>query len=197
MAGIRNIPIAMDNQAKSQHGTMSELRDYQKVRLLGAGGFGKVYLVQHSKTSIKCAAKEQKSSKWSREEAKVLKTLENQEVSSIILTFPFTQKNMLFIIFLDVQVKMKYKRIIFSLTIQSNHIVTFIGYHEGNNNMSVLLTEYLSGGELFRYISSSKYKLTEAKCQTFAKQIIFKLPACIKNVYAHSGLAFTLGVRPL
>ena len=38
--------------------------------------------------------------------------------------------------------------------------------------MSVILTEFLEGGELFRYISSTKYCLTEAKCQAFAKQII-------------------------
>ena len=38
--------------------------------------------------------------------------------------------------------------------------------------MSVILTEFLEGGELFRYISSTKYNLTEAKCQAFAKQII-------------------------
>ena len=81
MAGIRNIPITMDNKAKSQQYTMPDIRDYRKVRLLGAGGFGKVYLVQHSGTSEKCAAKEQKISDWSRDEAKILKKLENQEVS--------------------------------------------------------------------------------------------------------------------
>ena len=70
----------MDDDTTLQTQSMSELREYEKIRLLGAGGFGKVYLVQHSVTRIKCAAKEQKCSKWSREEATVLKKLENDEV---------------------------------------------------------------------------------------------------------------------
>ena len=32
--------------------------------------------------------------------------------------------------------------------------------------------EYLTGGELFQYISSKNYRLTEAKCGYFAKQIL-------------------------
>ena len=71
----------MDDDTTLQPQSMSELREYEKIRLLGAGGFGKVYLVQHSVTRIKCAAKEQKCSKWSREEATVLKKLKNEEVS--------------------------------------------------------------------------------------------------------------------
>ena len=71
----------MDEETELQPRSMSELREYEKVRLLGAGGFGKVYLVQHSITRVKCAAKEQKCSKWSKEEATVLKKLENHEVS--------------------------------------------------------------------------------------------------------------------
>ena len=71
----------MEDETDLKPRAISELADYQKVRLLGYGGFGKVYLVQHSITGIKCAAKEQKSSKFSKEEATVLKRLENQEVS--------------------------------------------------------------------------------------------------------------------
>ena len=71
----------MEDETDLKPRAISELTDYQKVRLLGYGGFGKVYLVQHSITGIKCAAKEQKSSKFSKEEATVLKRLENQEVS--------------------------------------------------------------------------------------------------------------------
>ena len=67
--------------AKSQQYTMPDIRDYKKVRLLGAGAFGKVYLVQHSRTGIKCASKEQKTSDWSRDEAKILKKLETHQVS--------------------------------------------------------------------------------------------------------------------
>ena len=37
---------------------------------------------------------------------------------------------------------------------------------------SVLLTEYLEGGELFQRISSKDYELTEAKCRDFFRQIL-------------------------
>ena len=71
----------MDDENELQIRSMLELREYEKVRLLGAGGFGKVYLIQHSVTGVNCTAKEQKCSKWSKEEATVLKKLENHEVS--------------------------------------------------------------------------------------------------------------------
>ena len=58
--------------------------------------------------------------------------------------------------------------------LQEKHIVKFIGYYEGKS-ISVLLTEFLPGGELFRYISSKKYNLTEAKCFAFSKQILLAI----------------------
>jgi hypothetical protein len=42
-------------------------------------------------------------------------------------------------------------------------------YFEGEQQ-SVILTEYLGGGELFEHISSAHYELTEAKCRDFARQ---------------------------
>jgi len=125
----------MDSDTELHPRPLSELQEYEKTRLLGAGGFGKVYLVKHTKTRVKCAAKEQKTSKYSREEALIIKKLENHE---------------------------------------AKHIVKFIGYFEGKS-ISVTLTEYLPGGELFRYISSTKYDLTEAKCLAFSKQILLAM----------------------
>jgi len=52
-----------------------------------------------------------------------------------------------------------------------NHIVHYIDYFEGEEQ-SVLLTEYLEGGELFQRISSKDYELTEAKCRDFFRQIL-------------------------
>lgn len=46
------------------------------------------------------------------------------------------------------------------------HIVHFANYFEGEEQ-SVILTEYLEGGELFQRISSKDYQLTEAKCRDF------------------------------
>jgi len=51
------------------------------------------------------------------------------------------------------------------------HVVRFIDYFEGERQ-SVILTEFLSGGELFQHISSQEYNLTEAKCRDFARQIL-------------------------
>ena len=47
----------------------------------------------------------------------------------------------------------------------------FIDYFEGEQQ-SVILTEYLEGGELFQRISSAGYVLTEAKCRDFIRQIL-------------------------
>jgi myosin-light-chain kinase len=53
-----------------------------------------------------------------------------------------------------------------------------------------MLTEYLPGGELFRYISSKKYKLTEAKCQIFAKQVLLAIE------FMHSKRIIHLDLKP-
>ena len=57
------------------------------------------------------------------------------------------------------------------LKFQTDHVVQYIDYFEGERQ-SVILAEFLSGGELFQRISSNDYKLTEAKCRDFARQIL-------------------------
>lgn len=52
-----------------------------------------------------------------------------------------------------------------------NHVVRLMDYFEGEEQ-SVILTEYLQGGELFQRISSKDYQLTEAKCRGFFRQIL-------------------------
>jgi len=52
-----------------------------------------------------------------------------------------------------------------------DHVVQYIDYFEGEQQ-SVILTEYLEGGELFQRISSPDYNLTEAKCRDFTRQIL-------------------------
>ena len=59
----------------------------------------------------------------------------------------------------------------FCFAFQLEHVVRFIDYFEGERQ-SVILTELLSGGELFKHISSTDYQLTEAKCRDFARQIL-------------------------
>lgn len=55
--------------------------------------------------------------------------------------------------------------------LKQEHVVQFIDYFEGEQQ-SVILTEYLEGGELFQRISSADYVLTEAKCRDFSRQIL-------------------------
>jgi hypothetical protein len=52
-------------------------------------------------------------------------------------------------------------------------VVRFMDYFEGEQQ-SVILTEYLGGGELFEHISSSSYELTESKCRDFARQVTIR-----------------------
>lgn len=54
---------------------------------------------------------------------------------------------------------------------ESPRILALMEYFE-SGLQSVILTEYLEGGELFERISSTEYKLTEDKCRMFIQQIV-------------------------
>ena len=53
---------------------------------------------------------------------------------------------------------------------EGDNIVSLVDYFE-SSLQSVILTEYLIGGELFERISSKDYNLTEVKCRVFVKQV--------------------------
>ena len=55
---------------------------------------------------------------------------------------------------------------------------------------SVIVTEYLPGGELFERISSQTYELTETKCQGFMRQVMDGL------IYIHSKDIVHLDLKP-
>ena len=54
--------------------------------------------------------------------------------------------------------------------IQSAFVVQLIALYESNLN-SILVTEYLAGGDLVTRTASSEYCLTERKCQIFVRQV--------------------------
>ena len=62
-------------------------------------------------------------------------------------------------------------------------------YFEGEQQ-SVILTEYLGGGELFEHISSTNYELTESKCRDFARQIFRAID------FIHSKRIIHLDLKP-
>ncbi|XP_040569775.1 ribosomal protein S6 kinase alpha-3 isoform X2 [Lepeophtheirus salmonis] len=57
---------------------------------------------------------------------------------------------------------------------KSRLILQFVGFYtqEKNGIQSVLVTEFLAGGDLFERTSASDYVLTEYKCRTIVRQIL-------------------------
>lgn len=70
---------------------------------------------------------------------------------------------------------------------RQDHVVRFMDYFEGEQQ-SVILTEYLEGGELFQRISSPTYQLTEAKCRDFTRQILRAIDFMHKHRIIHLDL---------
>ena len=54
--------------------------------------------------------------------------------------------------------------------LQDPAIVALVDYFESRLE-SVILTEYLAGGELFERIADKQYHLTETKCKGFMRQV--------------------------
>jgi len=121
---------------------------------LGAGGYGKVYLVYSIRDRSQLfAAKYQKlvdkGAKQSvRAEVQILAALENPR-----------------------------------------HVLRLSSYYETDRN-SVVVTEYLQGGELFARIGSQDYKLTEAKVRMFIRQMVEALQ------FIHSRGIIHLDLKP-
>lgn len=75
------------------------------------------------------------------------------------------------------------------LSFFQDFVVQFVDYFEGEQQ-SVILTEYLEGGELFQRISSADYHLTEAKCRDFTRQILKAID------FIHSKRIIHLDLKP-
>jgi len=129
------------------------LFDVSRAKQLGAGGFGKVYLIQHKNSHRKYAAKYQKlnSSKMMKlvhDEASFLKELSD-----------------------------------------GKRVVDIFDYYEKDRH-SLLVLEYLEGGELFSRVGASDYDLTEDKCKKFTINLIKALN------YIHERHIIHLDLKP-
>ena len=73
--------------------------------------------------------------------------------------------------------------------IQSAFVVQLVGLFEGPLN-SVLVTEYLAGGDLITRTAPDDYCLTERKCQVFIRQIVRGIQ------FIHSQRILHLDIKP-
>jgi len=72
---------------------------------------------------------------------------------------------------------------------ESDTIVRLVDYFE-SSLQSIILTEYLTGGELFERISSREYNLTEEKCREFVTQVVTGL------IFIHGKGVLHLDMKP-
>ena len=67
--------------------------------------------------------------------------------------------------------KVRAEAAVLKTLIQSAFVVQLIGLYESNLN-SILVTEFLAGGDLVTRTAPDEYCLTERKCQIFVRQIV-------------------------
>lgn len=135
---MTHIPIIREDRINIRPRPFKEvytLFDVSRAKRLGAGGFGKVYLIKHKREGRRYAAKYQKltSSKMAqlvREEAGFLKELS-----------------------------------------EGKRVVDIFEYYEKDRH-SLMVLEYLEGGELFAKVGASNYDLTEEKCKHFVVEML-------------------------
>jgi len=135
---MTHIPIIREDRINIRPRPFKEvytLFDVSRAKRLGAGGFGKVYLIKHKKEGRRYAAKYQKltSSKMAqlvRDEAGYLKELS-----------------------------------------EGKRVVDIFEYYEKDRH-SLMVLEYLEGGELFAKVGATNYDLTEEKCKHFVVEML-------------------------
>lgn len=135
---MTHIPIIREDRVNIRPRPFKEvytLFDVSRAKRLGAGGFGKVYLIKHKREGRRYAAKYQKltSPKMTqlvREEAGFLKDLS-----------------------------------------EGKRVVDIFEYYEKDRH-SLMVLEYLEGGELFARVGASNYDLTEEKCKHFVVEML-------------------------
>ena len=73
-------------------------------------------------------------------------------------------------------------------SLHSPHIVNFVEVYDGRTE-TVIVTEYLSGGELFEKVSSEEFHLTELECIAFISQV------CRGVSYLHEQVVFFIWIN--
>jgi len=139
-------------QPKSFSKVYSEFH-IDKAKRIGAGGFGKVYLVARRKDGTLYAAKYQK--------------IKDKRTQRLV---------------------QHEAEILFSL-VEGKRVVTMFDYYEKREH-SLLVLEYLQGGELFSKVGSSVYDLTEEKCKRFVVEIVKAL------IFIHDSNIIHLDLKP-
>ena len=66
-------------------------------------------------------------------------------------------------------------------SLQNPHVVNFIDVYEGSRE-TVIVNEYLTGGELFEKVSDDDFSLTELECVEFIYQICDGISYCHSQV---------------
>jgi len=135
---MTHIPIIREDKFSLRPRPFKEvysLFDVSRAKRIGAGGFGKVYLIKHKREGKNYAAKYQKlnSPKMTqlvRDEAGFLKELS-----------------------------------------EGKRVVDIFEYYEKDRH-SLMVLEYLEGGELFSKVGASNYNLTEEKCKNFVIEML-------------------------
>ena len=69
-------------------------------------------------------------------------------------------------------------------SLHSPHVVNFVEVFDGRTE-TVIVTEYLSGGELFEKVSSEEFHLTERECIAFISQV------CSGVAYLHDQVSLS------
>jgi len=145
--------MSLSNVSAKSFSEAYEVFDIGKAKRLGAGGFGKVYLLTKRDSGEQYAAKYQK--------------IINKSIQAVV-----------------------YRETEYLRELEGGQRVVQIYELYLKDRHSLLVMEYLEGGDLFSRISSSDYELTEDKCQRFVYEIVKGL------IYIHSKSIIHLDIKP-
>ena len=148
----------------------SSFSEYEILKTLGEGGFGKVVLAVHRQTKEKVAIKFINSSAMGNNFISLNKTniLTNSSSGVSDVDIIFKEANML-------------------KAMNHKNIVKILNCYSLKNDRVVFIMEYLQGGELLEYVNKKAY-LSEEESQIFFKQLTDAVHYCHKENLVHRDL---------